>query len=105
MHCYSGSIESARECLNHGLYISFAGSVTFKNAHRLREVAAFVPDDRLLCETDCPYLAPVPVRGRRNEPAYVAHVAHHLAQVRGVDAAALSQRMFENGCRLFGVQP
>lgn len=103
MHCYSGSVESARECLDRGMYISFSGSVTFKNAHRLREVAAYVPDDRLLCETDCPYLAPEPMRGRRNEPAYVAYVARMLAQVRAADAEALSLRMFENACKFFRV--
>jgi TatD DNase family protein len=86
-----------------GLHVSFAGMVTYKNAADLRAVAATVPADRLLVETDCPYLAPVPVRGKRNEPAYVAHTAARLAEVRGVPAEELAAQTTANARALFGV--
>lgn len=89
MHCYSQSRESVKSYLDLGCYISFAGPVTFKNAHKLREAAAAVPLDRLLIETDCPYLAPEPHRGRRNEPAWVKHVAEKLAELHGVQVEEL----------------
>lgn len=103
MHCFSGSVEVARECLDHGLYISLAGPITFKNAHNLHEVARYVPADRLLVETDSPYLSPEPVRGRRNEPAHVRHTAAAVAALRGVSTEELAQTCFDNGCRLFGI--
>lgn len=84
MHCFTGTEEEAHELLALGLYISFSGIVTFKSAHELRAVAKVVPLERLLVETDCPLLAPVPYRGKRNEPAYVAQVAHTIAEVRGL---------------------
>ena len=83
LHCYTSGERLARRAVEMGLYFSMSGIMTFKNASEVREVAAFVPQDRLLIETDCPYLAPVPFRGRRNEPAYVSHVAQKLAEVRG----------------------
>ena len=86
MHSFSGDLATARACLEMGLYISFAGMVTYPNAQNLRDVAKEVPLERLLVETDCPYLAPQPVRGKRNEPAYVAHTAAVLAEVKGVSA-------------------
>ena len=82
-HCFSGDQELADAALSMGFYISFSGSVTFKKLEGLREVAKNVPADRLFAETDCPYLSPVPFRGRRNEPAYVSHVAEKLAGIRG----------------------
>ena len=82
MHCFSGSIEDARRALEIGFYISLAGILTFPKAGALREVAAFVPDDRLLVETDAPFLAPVPHRGKRNEPAWVAETVRQLATLR-----------------------
>lgn len=103
-HCWSGSRESAKVCLDAGMYVSFSGSVTFKNANHLREVAAYVPQERLLIETDCPYLTPVPHRGHRNEPAYVAHVASCLAEVRSVSVKALAETTFVNGCRFYGLE-
>jgi TatD DNase family protein len=103
-HCWSGSRESAKACLDAGLYVSFSGSVTFKNAHGLREVAAYVPGDRLLLETDSPYLSPEPHRGHRNEPAHVACVADCLAAVRGMPVEALARMTYENGCRFYGVE-
>lgn len=98
MHCFTGSEAEAHELLALGLYISFSGIVTFKSAHELRAVAKTVPLDRLLVETDCPLLAPVPYRGKRNEPAYVAQVAHTIAEVRGCsleEVAAATKRNTE----------
>ena len=103
LHCFSGSVETAREYLNMGFYISFAGPVTFKNAARLQEVARFVPDDRFLIETDSPYLAPVPMRGQRNEPTYVQYVAGKLAELRNKPPEEIAQTATENTCRLYGI--
>lgn len=103
MHCYTGSWESAKWYMDKGLYISLSGAVTFKNAPKLREVASKIPIDRLLIETDCPYLAPVPMRGRRNEPAFVAYVAEAIARIRGVDAGDIADATRENARRLFGI--
>lgn len=104
VHCYSGSVESAREYLDMGFYLSFAGPVTFKNANRLLDVARYVPRDRFLIETDSPYLAPVPMRGRRNEPAYVQYVAQVLARLRGVSEEELARTASQNTCRLYGIE-
>lgn len=103
MHCYTGSLESAKTYLDFGFYISFSGSVTFKNAVHLQEVARFVPPDRLLVETDSPYLAPVPMRGKRNEPAYVRYVAEKVAQLKGMPVDALTAQTDRNAERLFGL--
>ncbi len=103
MHCYSGSVESAKEYLDLGFYLSFAGPVTFKNAHKLQEAARFCPADRLLVETDSPYLTPVPLRGKRNEPAFVQYVAEVVAQLRGVSTEKLADTAARNACRLFGI--
>ena len=103
MHCYSGSVETAKLCLDAGLYLSLAGTVTFKNARNLQEVARYVPADRLLIETDCPYLTPEPLRGRRNEPKHVLHTARAVAALCGEDPEAFAWRALENGCRLFGI--
>jgi TatD DNase family protein len=102
MHSFTGDWPTAEACLAMGLFVSFAGMVTYKNAQSLRNVAAKVPADRLLVETDCPYLAPVPVRGQRNEPAYVAHTAACLATVRGVSADELASQTTRNALALFG---
>ena len=104
MHCYTGSWESAKTYLAMGLYISFSGAVTFKNIPKLGEVAVNVPLDRLLVETDCPYMAPVPMRGKRNEPAFVAYTARRVAELRGMAEDVLAEAAFENGCRLFGIR-
>ncbi|MCU0842715.1 MAG: TatD family hydrolase [Thiobacillaceae bacterium] len=101
MHCFTESLTVARRAMEMGFYISFSGIVTFKNAGELREVARAVPMERLLVETDAPYLAPVPHRGKRNEPAYVRHVAEEIAQVRGVTLEALAEASTENFFRLF----
>jgi TatD DNase family protein len=103
MHSFTGDGPTATACLQMGLYVSFAGMVTYKTAADLRAVAAMVPEDRLLVETDCPYLAPVPVRGQRNEPAYVAHTAALLAQVRGVPVEELAAQMTRNALELFQI--
>ena len=103
MHCYTGSWESAKTYLDMGLYVSFSGAVTFKNAPKLWEVAKNLPADHILVETDCPYMAPVPMRGQRNEPAFVAYTARRVAELRGEDPDAFSLRALQNGCRLFGI--
>ena len=103
MHSFAGDAATAAECLRLGLHLSFAGMVTFKSAGPLRDVAATVPADRLLVETDSPYLAPMPVRGKRNEPAFVAHTAGLLAEVRGVDVDELARQTTANAVRLFGL--
>ncbi|MEG2136748.1 MAG: TatD family hydrolase [Clostridia bacterium] len=102
MHCYTGSWESAKGYLSMGMYISFTGAVTFKNAPKLAEVARNVPLDRLMLETDCPYMTPVPLRGTRNEPAYIAYTAEKIAALRAVPAPALAQAAYENSQRFFG---
>lgn len=104
-HCYSGSAEMVREITERlGMYIAFGGSLTFKNAVKLREAAKAVPSDRLLIETDSPYLAPVPHRGKRNSSLYLPHVLDTLSQIRGVGADELEAVTFENGKRLFGIE-
>lgn len=105
MHCFSADWDTARAALDLGMYISFSGNVTFKNSQQLRDVAAKVPEDRLLVETDAPYLAPVPHRGQRNEPAYVRHVAECIAGVRGVSPDALAAATTRNGLKVFGIRP
>lgn len=101
MHCFSGSLETARQCIAMGMYISFAGPLTFKNAVSLQEVAAALPLDRLLIETDSPYLAPVPHRGKRNEPAHVAAVAAKLAELHVKDPAEIARITAANAKKLF----
>jgi TatD DNase family protein len=101
-HCFTGDVEMARVALDLGFYISLAGMVTFPRSAALREVAAFVPADRLLIETDSPYLAPVPHRGTRNEPAFVARVLEHVAHLRDVPAGVLGAQLVRNFDALFG---
>ena len=100
-HCFSGSMELAKAALDLGFYISFSGTVTFKKAEELREVARVVPTDRLLIETDCPFLAPIPYRGRRNEPAHVVEVARCLAQVLGLHLNEIAQTTSHNFSECF----
>jgi TatD DNase family protein len=103
MHSFTGDQATAEACLAMGLFISFAGMVTYKNAQNLRDVAKTIPLDRLLIETDSPYLAPVPVRGKRNEPAHVVHTAACLATVKGVEQAAVAEATTWNARSLFGL--
>jgi TatD DNase family protein len=100
LHCYTGSLALAERALGYGWYVSFSGIITFKNWTDL-ELLRAIPDDRVLVESDAPYLAPVPRRGKRNEPAWVTHTIERLASVRGVDAGALAERTGENARRLF----
>jgi len=101
MHCFTGDARQAREALDLGFYLSFGGVLTFPKAEALREAARIAPEDRILVETDCPYLAPVPHRGKRNEPAFVAETARRLAEVRGCTVDAIAEtttRNFERLC-------
>lgn len=103
MHCWSGTKEETQWFLELGFYISFSGIVTFKKAMEVKEAAKIVPSDRLLIETDCPFLAPVPKRGKRNEPAYVRYVAEYLAKLRNVELETLANQTTANACHLFGI--
>jgi TatD DNase family protein len=103
MHSFTGDWATAEACLAMGLYISFAGMVTYKNAQALRDVAARVPLERLLVETDSPYLAPVPVRGQRNEPAHVVHTATCLATVLRATPEIIAEHSTRNARQLFGL--
>lgn len=100
-HCFSGSKVLAQQALDLGYYISFSGILTFKNAEELREVARFVPLDRILVETDSPYLAPLPHRGKRNEPAYTYYTAERLAEVKGLPLEEIAQATTQNFFTLF----
>lgn len=102
-HCFAGSVETAKIVLNKGYYISFAGTVTYKNASNLKEVAAYVPDDRFVIETDCPYLAPVPVRGERNTSYNLKYIVEEIASLRGDTPENIAKLSMENAKRLFGV--
>ncbi|MCM1363459.1 MAG: TatD family hydrolase [Faecalibacterium sp.] len=101
VHCFSGSTETAREVINIGMYIGLGGAVTFKNAKKPIEVAKFVPSDRILLETDCPYMAPVPFRGKRCDSSLIPHAAAVIAGVRGEDIQSLIDTCRENANRLF----
>ncbi|MDX9862856.1 MAG: TatD family hydrolase, partial [Rhodospirillales bacterium] len=103
MHCFTESRAVADAALDLGFHISFSGIVSFKNAAALREVAAAIPLERMLIETDAPYLAPVPHRGKINQPGYVKHVAEAIAQVRGLTAEAVGEATTENFFRLFRI--
>jgi TatD DNase family protein len=103
LHCFGGSPAMAVAAVELGCYISFAGNVTFKKAENLRAAAQVVPLERLLVETDCPFLAPVPLRGRRNEPAFVVETAQFLAGLRGIATEELGRITTENFCRLFRI--
>jgi TatD DNase family protein len=104
MHCFTEDWDTAARAMDLGFHISFSGIVTFRNAAELREVARRVPDDRLLIETDSPYLAPVPHRGKPNEPRHVVHVAALLAELRGTDVETVAAVTTANFARLFGVE-
>ncbi|GBF34361.1 deoxyribonuclease YcfH [Desulfocucumis palustris] len=103
LHCYSGSWEMAGLCMAMGFYISIAGPVTFPNAARLKDIAGKLPLERLLTETDCPYLAPQARRGKRNEPAYVRYVTEEIASLRGMETDVLAAAVLENTRAIFGI--
>lgn len=103
VHSYSGSVETAKILLDMGYYLSFNGIVTFKNAHKAREVLATLPHDRVLIETDCPYLAPDPHRGERNDPSLVPFVAAKVAEIWGITQEEVARITLENGKRFYGI--
>ncbi len=105
MHCWGGSEIETQWFLDLGFYISFSGILTFKNAKQVQASAKIVPSDRLLIETDCPFLAPVPRRGKTNEPSYVRHVAEYLAELRDDTLETIAQQTTANACRLFNIEP
>ena len=102
-HCYSGSAEMAQELINRGWYIGFTGVLTFKNARKAIEVASQIPIDRLVLETDCPYMAPEPFRGKRNHPGYLYRMAEKLAEIRGLSVEEIHCITTENGKRLYRI--
>ena len=104
MHCWGGDEVETQWFLDLGFYISYSGIVTFKNAKQVQASVKIVPSDRLLVETDCPFLAPVPYRGKTNEPSYVLHVAQQVAQLRQVSLAQIAKETTTNACRLFNLQ-
>ncbi|MBI5213537.1 MAG: YchF/TatD family DNA exonuclease [Nitrospirae bacterium] len=103
LHCFSGDMETAEKAMEMGLYISFAGTITFKKALQIQEIAKVIPDEYLLIETDAPYLAPEPFRGKRNEPAFVKHTAEFIAKLRGVSLEDIDRITTLNAKRLFGI--
>lgn len=103
LHCYAGSKEMAEEFVKLGLHISIGGVSTFKNAQKTKDVASVVSLDKILLETDCPYLAPVPFRGKRNEPMYIFVIAQNLAEIKGLQVEEIAKKTTENARRLFGI--
>ena len=101
MHCYSGSREMAKEFMKLGYYLSLGGPVTYKNANEPKEVAKIIDDDKILIETDCPYLTPVPFRGKRNEPSYVVYTGKYISELRNVDEDVFKDQLVNNYDRLF----
>ena len=102
-HCYSGSLEMTTELIRMGFYFGFTGTVVFPNSKRAKQVASRIPMERLLIETDSPYLTPPPYRGRRNEPAYVRYVAEEIARLRGLDVEYVTSQTTANGLQVFGI--
>ncbi|WP_156061458.1 MULTISPECIES: TatD family hydrolase [Bacillus] len=103
MHCFTGSLEIAKACMEMNFYISFGGPVTFKNAKKPKEVVKDIPSDRLLIETDCPYLTPAPFRGKRNEPSYVKYIAEQIAELREIRFEELAELTTENAKKVFRI--
>ncbi|MEK4019295.1 TatD family hydrolase [Bacillus sp. FSL K6-3176] len=103
MHCFTGSLEIAKACMEMNFYISFGGPVTFKNAKKPKEVVKDIPSDRLLIETDCPYLTPAPFRGKRNEPSYVKYIAEQIAELREMSFEELAALTTENAKKVFRI--
>ncbi len=101
LHCFTGTVEHARAALDLGLVISFAGNITYPKAQNIRDAAGMVPLDRMFVETDCPYLAPVPHRGQRNEPAHVVETARQIAQLRGLSPEDIGRQTSQNFVRFF----
>ena len=101
IHCFTGTPDDARAYAALGCYVSFSGIVTYKTAQPLRDAVPLVPRDRLLIETDCPYLAPVPKRGKRNEPSFIVHTATQVAAAAGMSFDELAEITAQNACRVF----
>lgn len=104
MHCFSGSVETTKQLTDIGFYIGLGGSVTFKNARKPAEVAASIDLSKLLLETDCPYMTPVPFRGRRNNSALIVHTAEKIAELRGITAQEVIDKARENAYKLFNIK-
>lgn len=104
LHCFSGSVETAKEILKLGMYIGLGGALTFKNARKAVEVAEMLPLDRLLLETDCPYMAPVPMRGKRNNSSYISYISEKVAEIKGMDPQAVLDITTENAKTLFNIK-
>ncbi|KAB3535804.1 YchF/TatD family DNA exonuclease [Bacillus safensis] len=104
MHCFTGSLETAKACMEMNFYISFGGPVTFKNAKKPKEVVKEIPSDKLLIETDCPYLTPVPFRGKRNEPSYVKYIAEQIAELREISFEELAELTTKNAKKVFRIK-
>ena len=105
VHCFTGNVAQAKKVIELGFYTSFGGIITFKNADDVRESMLSIPQERLLLETDCPYLAPVPMRGKRNEPSYVSFVATKMAELRKVELKELLQSCYYNALKCFQLEP
>ena len=103
MHCFSGSAELAQEVVKLGMYVGFTGVITFKNARKAVEAATVVPQDRLLVETDCPYMAPEPYRGKRCDSTMLCRMVEKLAEIKGVDPQKMADITYENACRIYGI--
>ncbi|MFP7343948.1 TatD family hydrolase [Bacillus safensis] len=103
MHCFTGSLETAKACMEMNFYISFGGPVTFKNAKKPKEVVKEIPSEKLLIETDCPYLTPVPFRGKRNEPSYVKYIAEQIAELREISFEELAELTTKNAKKVFRI--
>ncbi|MEZ4271278.1 MAG: TatD family hydrolase [Myxococcota bacterium] len=103
VHCFTGGPREAEEYLQRGLYLSIPGVITFKNAQNLRDAVAQAPIDRLFIETDCPYLAPIPYRGQRNEPAYIVKTAECVGEQKGLSGDAVGKTTRDNAIRFFGL--
>ncbi len=103
MHCFSGSVEFAKECVKQGFYLALGGVVTFKNSIKMKEVAKYIPFDKLLLETDAPYLTPVPYRGKTNKPEYIPLIAQEIAKIKEVDIKKIEECTTENAERIFQI--
>ena len=103
MHCFSGSVEFAKECIKEGWYIALGGVITFKNAVKMKDVAKEIPLEKLLIETDAPYLAPVPHRGEENQPAYIKYVAEEIAKIKGITFEEVDKATTKNAIKVFNI--
>jgi len=103
LHCYSGSLEMAQKYVKKGYFLALGGAVTFKNAKKTKQVAAKIPLDNLLIETDCPYMAPVPYRGKINEPSFIIKVAEEIASIRDISVEKIGLQTFNNACKFFNL--